>query len=151
MLSRLWKTEPGLAPFFLRLPLAIGFLAHGSQKMLGLFGGSGFEATMNMFTHRMHIPPVFAFLAIASEFFGGIGLLIGFLSRIAALGVLCNMLVAIWLVAGQYGFFINWSGKQKGEGIEYHLLAIGMSLAIMILGSGSFSVDRALSGSSRRR
>jgi putative oxidoreductase len=151
MLSRILKTHPGLAPTFLRLPLGLAFLAHGFQKMLGVFGGSGFSATMNMFTHRMHIPPVFAFLAIASEFFGGLGLLIGFLSRIAAFGIFVNMLVAIYLVALPYGFFINWSGKQKGEGIEFHLLAIGMTLAIMILGSGSFSVDLMLSGSGKKR
>ncbi len=98
----------------------------------------------------MHIPPVFAFLAIASEFFGGLGLILGFLSRVAAFGIFVNMLVAMELVALQYGFFINWSGKQKGEGIEYHLLAIGMSLAIMLLGSGSFSVDLLLSGEGGR-
>lgn len=139
------KTQPGFAATFLRLPLGVTILAHGSQKLLGLFGGSGFSATMNMFTHRMHIPPVFALLSIAAEFFGGIGLILGFLSRIAAFGICVNMIVAMWLVALPYGLFINWSGRQKGEGIEYHLLAIGATVAIMILGGGSLSVDLGLS------
>jgi len=74
-----------------------------------------------------------------------------FLSRIAAFGILCNMLVAVFMVHRQFGFFANWSGQQKGEGIEYHLLTIAITIAIMIAGSGALSVDAALSGGPDRR
>jgi putative oxidoreductase len=144
MFSRILKTGSDPAPAILRLILGIVFLAHGSQKMLGLFGGSGFSATMGMFENGMHIPAVFAFLAIAAEFFGGVGLILGFLSRIAAFGIFTNMLVAIVKVHFANGLFMNWTGNQKGEGFEYHLLAIAMAVAIMIMGAGAFSIDGAL-------
>jgi len=118
---------------------------HGAQKMLGWFGGHGFSGTMGFFTHQ-GIPASLAFLAIAAEFFGGLGLILGFLSRIAAFGVLCNMAVAVLTVHLHNGFFMNWAGTNKGEGFEYHLLAIAMALAVMIGGAGAPSVDRALSG-----
>ncbi|MFZ1136000.1 MAG: DoxX family protein, partial [Candidatus Korobacteraceae bacterium] len=86
-----------------------------------------------------------AFLAICAEFFGGLGLIVGFLSRIAAFGIAMNMLVAIFTVHIHNGFFANWSGQQKGEGIEYHLLALALLLLVMIKGAGAPSVDRALS------
>jgi putative oxidoreductase len=156
MAFSLLRTESSLAPTLLRLPLGIVFFAHGCQKVLGLFGGAGLTATLNTFEHGMHIHPVFAWLAIAAEFLGGLGLLIGFLSRIAALGICADMAVAIYKVHWPNGLFMNWTGHQRGEGIEYHLLAIGMALAIMILGSGLLSVDHALaagagSGKNRRR
>jgi putative oxidoreductase len=123
-----------------RILLGLVFFVHGSQKMLGWFGGNGFGPTMAAFTGS-GIPPLFAFLAICAEFFGGLGLLLGFLGRIAAFGILCNMVVAIVLVHGRNGFFMNWTGRQKGEGFEFHLLAIAMCLAILISGSGAFSLD----------
>ena len=112
--------------------------------MLGWFGGYGFTGTMGFFTHQMGIPAFFAFLAICAEFFGGMGLIVGLLGRIAAFGIMCNMLVAIAVVHVHNGFFMNWSGNQKGEGFEYHLLAIAMLLVILIKGSGALSVDRFL-------
>jgi putative oxidoreductase len=127
-----------------RLVLGVVFFAHGAQKMLGWFGGYGFSGTMGFFTHQLGIPAPFAFLAICAEFFGGLGLIVGFLGRIAAFGILCNMIVAIVMVHRHNGFFMNWSGTQKGEGIEYHLLAIAIAVAILIDGSGSLSVDRFL-------
>lgn len=138
--------DPTLA--VLRLVLGVVFFSHGAQKMLGSFGGYGFSGTMGFFTQQMGIPAPFAFLAISAEFFGGLGLLVGFLGRIAAFGILCNMLVAVLLVHRHFGFFMNWSGGQKGEGFEYHLLAIALGLAILIRGSGAFSVDRLLTRSS---
>ena len=93
------------------------------------------------------IPAPFGYLAIAAEFFGGLGLILGFLSRIAAFGVLCNMVVAVLTVHIHNGFFMNWAGTNKGEGFEYHLLAIAMALAVIIGGGGTASIDRALSGS----
>ena len=147
MLRRLLSTANDPTLTVVRLILGAVFFAHGAQKMLGWFGGHGFSATMAFFTHNMGIPALFAFLAIAAEFFGGLGLLLGLLGRVAAFGILCNMLVAIIMVSGHVGFFMNWFGTQKGEGYEYHLLAIALCVAILVKGSGAFSVDRALTGS----
>jgi putative oxidoreductase len=145
MFRKLINTTDDPAITVLRLVLVVVFFAHGAQKTLGWFGGYGFSGTMGFFTQGMHIPAAFAFLAICAEFLGSIGLLLGLLGRIAAFGICCNMLVAIITVHWHFGLFANWFGNQKGEGIEYHLLAIAIALAIMIKGSGAFSVDRALS------
>jgi len=146
MWHKLIHTNRQTAPAIPRLVLGVVFFAHGAQKMLGWFGGYGFSGTMGFFTHS-GIPTVFAFLAIAAEFFGGLGLILGLLGRVAAFGITCNMLVAIVKVHAANGFFMNWAGNQKGEGFEYHLLVLAMTTAIMISGSGAFSVDLALSGS----
>jgi putative oxidoreductase len=99
---------------------------------------------MNFFTSQMHIPAIFAFLAICAEFFGSLGLIVGLLARIAAFGIAMNMMVAILLVHFANGPFMNWLGNQKGEGYEYHLLALALAIPIMIRGAGAFSVDGAL-------
>src|SRR5579872_2705681 len=144
MLRKLVSTRCDVVPTVLRIILGVVFFAHGAQKMLGWFGGYGFRGTMGFFTHGAHIPAPFAFLAICAEFFGGLGLILGFLTRIAAFGVGCNMVVALLMVHAKNGFFMNWAGNQKGEGFEYHLLAIAALLMIIIKGSGAFSVDRFL-------
>ena len=146
MFRRLLTTSDDCILAMLRLVLGVVFFAHGAQKMLGWFGGYGFSGTMGSFTHG-GIPAPLAFLAIAAEFFGGIGLLVGFLSRVAALGIVVNMVVAVLTVHLPFGFFMNWSGAQKGEGFEYHLLAIALGIAVMVKGAGSLSMDRTLSGS----
>lgn len=128
----------------LRLALGVVFFAHGAQLVLGWFGGAGYASSMNVFTHGFGIPPVFAALAILSEFLGGIGLLIGFLTRIAAFGIAVDMAVAIFLVHAPNGFFMNWYGTQKGEGFEFHLLAIAIAVAVMARGAGALSADREL-------
>ena len=144
MFRKLIDTDDNSATAILRLVTGIVFFAHGAQKMLGWFGGYGFSGTMGFFTGSMHIPAPLAFLAIAAEFFGGIGLILGFLTRIAAFGVTVNMLVAIATVHLPFGFFMNWSGSQKGEGFEYHLLTLAVTTFLMIRGAGAFSVDHAL-------
>jgi len=146
MLRKLTTTENSLATTVLRLVLGIVFFAHGAQKMLGWFGGYGYTGTMGFFTGGLHIPAPLAFLAIAAEFFGGIGLLLGLLTRIAAFGITVNMLVAIFTVHLPFGLFANWSGTQKGEGIEYHLLVLAMTAFLMIKGGGALSADRKLAG-----
>jgi putative oxidoreductase len=98
---------------------------------------------MQAFT-GMGIPVLFALLAIAAELLGSLGLIVGLLTRVAAFGILVNMVVAVLMVHGQFGFFMNWFGNQKGEGFEYHLLAIAIAVALMIEGGGRFSIDRAL-------
>jgi putative oxidoreductase len=120
------------------------FFPHGAQKVLGWFGGYGFTGTMGFFTGMLHVPAVFAFLAIAAEFAGALGLLLGLGTRLAAFGIFANMAVAVAMVHAPFGFFMNWSGQQKGEGFEYHLLASAIALALMLRGGGAFSVDSAL-------
>jgi len=145
MFRKLISTSDDYAVTVARLILGVVFFAHGAQKMLGWFGGYGFTGTMGFFTQMMHIPAPLALLAICAEFFGGLGLLVGFLGRVAAFGISMNMLVAILTIHIHNGFFANWTGQQKGEGFEYHLLAIALALVVMIKGSGALSVDRALS------
>ena len=145
MFRKLMNTTNDFSITILRLVLGVVFFAHGAQKALGWFGGYGFTGTMGFFTQQAHIPAPFAFLAICAEFLGGIGLLLGLLGRVAAFGIACNMVVAVVMVHRQFGFFANWVGNQKGEGYEYHLLAIAITFAIMIKGSGALSVDRSFS------
>jgi len=150
MIRKLTATSNDGAITILRLVLGLVFFAHGAQKMLGWFGGYGFSGTMAFFTGMMHIPAPFAFLAIAAEFFGGLGLIFGFLTRIAAFGISVNMLVAILMVHHQFGFFMNWTGAQKGEGYEYHLLVLAIATFLMIRGAGAASIDRMLSAKNGR-
>src|SRR6267142_6591711 len=111
----LLKTDDSLSPLIARLTLGLVMFPHGAQKALGLFGGYGFNGTMNFFTQQMHIPAVFAFLAIAAEFLGSLGLIAGLLTRVASFGIFCNMIVAVTMIHHQFGFFMNWTGAQKGE------------------------------------
>jgi|SRR5579884_742498 len=148
-MHKLFSTTNTLALTILRLGLGVVFLAHGAQKMLGWFGGAGFSGTMHMFEQYMGVPAPFAFLAILAEFLGGLGLILGLLARVAAFGILCNMLVAIFKVHLKFGFFANWAGTQKGEGIEFHLVAIAGLLAILIAGAGALSADRAIAAKAR--
>ena len=147
MLRKLLHTNNDPVLTVVRLVLGVVFFAHGAQKMLGWFGGYGFSATMGFFEHN-GIPAVFAFLAIAAEFFGGLGLLLGLLSRVAAFGISCNMLVAIATVHHRFGLFMNWTGQQKGEGFEFHLLVLAITFLIMVRGAGALSLDRLLTRSS---
>lgn len=143
-LTALFKTDAAVSSLVLRLTLGAVFLPHGLQKVFGCFGGHGFAGTMGFFTGVMHIPALFAFLAIAAEFAGAIALILGLFTRVAAFGIAATMAVAIASVHAANGFFMNWSGKQAGEGFEYHLLAIGIAVALMIRGGGLWSVDAAI-------
>ena len=140
----LFLTEDAWTGLVLRLGLGVVMFPHGAQKVLGWFGGYGFAATMGTFTDKMHIPAFLALLAILAEFAGSIGLITGCLTRVAAFGILCNMAVAVVMVHWPNGFFMNWSGKQAGEGFEYHLLAIAIALALIITGGGTWSADRVI-------
>lgn len=143
MLRKLLLTDDNTATVILRLILGVVFFAHGAQKMLGWFGGPGFSGTVGMFTNFMHIPAPLAILAICAEFLGGLGLIFGFLTRIAAAGIAVNMLVATAFLHRHFGFFMNWTGTQKGEGFEYHLLVLAMTAFLLIRGAGAYSLDRA--------
>jgi putative oxidoreductase len=145
MLRSLLATEDRFAPTLARLTLGIVFFPHGMQKLFGWFGGFGFSGTLHFFTDQAHIPAVFAVLAILAEGLGSLGLITGFLTRVAAFGIACNMCVAVYLIHSHNGFFMNWTGTQKGEGFEFHILALGLALFAMIYGGGAWSVDLAIS------
>jgi putative oxidoreductase len=137
------STPDDFAVFIARIALSSVFIPHGLQKILGLFGGYGFSATMSYFT-SLGVPAVLAFLIIMAESLGSMALLVGLFGRFMAFGIGMDMLGAIILVHVPNGLFMNWAGTQKGEGFEFHLLAIGLALVIMIKGSGKFSIDRVL-------
>ena len=143
MLEWLVQTDGSLVPLILRLALAIVIFPHGAQKLLGWFGGYGFKGTMGYFTSS-GIPAPLGLLAIVAEFFGSLGLAVGLLTRVAAFGIGCVMVVAIYKVHVPNGFFMNWYGNQKGEGFEYHLLTFGLCLALIIGGAGLWSLDGGL-------
>jgi putative oxidoreductase len=140
----LFSTDASVIQLLLRLTLAIVIFPHGAQKALGWFGGYGFKGTMGFFTSK-GFPAPLGLLAVAAEFLGPMGLAIGLLTRVAAFGIACVMVTAIF--AGghtRHGFFVNWYGNQKGEGFEFHLLAIGIALALILGGGGLWSVDAVL-------
>jgi putative oxidoreductase len=145
MFKKLIKTDNDIATMVIRVALGAVFFPHGMQKLFGWFGGYGFTGSMGFFTSNLHIPALFAFLAVMAEGLGSLGLITGLLTRVAAFGVGVNMVVAVYMLHWQNGFFMNWFGNQKGEGFEFHLLVIGMAIALMIKGGGALSVDRALS------
>lgn len=145
MLKKLLRTDNNIAGFVLRVLLGIVMFPHGAQKLLGWFGGYGFSGTMGFFTGKMGIPFVFAFLVIITEFFGSLALIAGALTRLAAFGIGCVMFVATMMVHLPHGFFMNWAGKQQGEGFEFHLLAMAIAVALMIIGGGRWSIDGFLS------
>ena len=144
---RLWllETDANIVGLILRFTLAVVIFPHGAQKVLGWFGGQGFKPTVQFFTSA-GIPPVLALLAIAAEFLGPLGLAVGLFTRMAAFGIACVLLVAMVKVHWSHGFFMDWFGTQQGEGFEYHLLALGIAIALLIVGGGTWSVDRALTG-----
>jgi putative oxidoreductase len=142
MFARLIRTTDDGVALLLRLILGIVMFPHGAQKVLGWFGGYGFSATLQGMSKML--PSALVVVVMIAEFFGSLGLILGFLTRIAAFGIGCVMLGAVLTVHGKVGFFMNWAGKQPGEGFEYHLLALALAVAIMIRGAGSASIDLAL-------
>jgi putative oxidoreductase len=128
----------------MRLTIGIVLFPHGAQKMLGLFGGYGFSGTMGFFTETMNLPWLIGFLVIVIEFVGSISLVVGFATRLWSLSIIILMLGIILTSHIENGFFMNWFGNQKGEGYEFHLLVIGLSIATLINGSGKFSVDERI-------
>ena len=138
----LLSTDASVIQLLLRWTLAIVIFPHGAQKALGWFGGHGFKGTMKYFNQSFPAP--LGLLAIAAEFLGPMGLAIGLLTRVAALGIACVMAVAVLTTHTQHGFFMNWTGKQKGEGFEFHVLALGIALALILGGAGAWSVDALL-------
>jgi putative oxidoreductase len=145
MLLKVLATDSDWALTIARMILGIIFFAHGAQKVFGWFGGPGLRKTMRHLTELLGLPPIMAFAAVGAEFVGGVALILGFLARISALGIVVNMLAAIFMVHGKYGLFMNWFGDRKGHGIEYHLLAIALAIVIIANGAGAISLDGLLS------
>jgi putative oxidoreductase len=143
MLKKLFDTGNDRTLTFLRILGGIMMLPHGAQKMLGLFGGPGYAASMGMFG-QMGIPAPLAVLAIYTEFFGCLLLIAGFLGRLASLGLIIEMVVAVVMVHLPFGFFMNWAGTQPGEGFEYHILYMALLAPVMVKGAGAWSVDRRI-------
>lgn len=151
MFHALTATRGTIAPAIARITLGLVIFPHGAQKMLGWFGGYGFDATMGFLTGSVGLPAVVALLVIISEFFGSLALLLGLFSRAAVVGIIAVMVGAVLTTHLPNGFFMNWSGQQAGEGFEYHLLVVGLALTILIQGSGRFSLDGLFSRESAPR
>ncbi len=146
MIKPIFRTTDSMAPLFARCALGIVFFPHGAQKVLGWFGGPGYAATMETFTSKLHFLPVLVILLMATEFLGSLLLIAGFMTRIWALGIGIAMSICAYSNHLQNGFFMNWFGTQKGEGIEFHILALGLSLSLAFSGGGRLSLDRRLAG-----
>jgi putative oxidoreductase len=140
-METIFKTDDSWASLVLRVMLGVVMFAHGAQKLLGWFGGNGFSGTMGFFTNVMQLPWLIAFLVIMGESLGSLALIAGLLTRFTAASFMIIMLGAITTTHWPQGFFMNWFGKQQGEGFEFHLLVIGMSAALLIAGGGKWSVD----------
>ena len=137
----LFQTNDKFSYWVPRVILGCVMFPHGVRKLFGWFGGFGFTNTMTYFTQTAGLPWIIAFLIIIGESLGSLGLIVGFFTRLSALGLIFIMVGAITTVHIPNGFFMNWFGKNAGEGFEYHLLVIGMSIPLLISGGGKYSVD----------
>ncbi len=135
--SRQDRAAVDVALLIARVVLGIVFVVHGAQLMFGAFGGPGLSGFARM------MGPI-GYLVAIGQFFGGVGLILGVLARFSAAAIAVIMCGAIVLVHARVGFFMNWMGKQAGEGFEYHLLAIALALVILIVGPGRLTVVRLL-------
>lgn len=145
LVKTLLTTNPNIGFSIARLTLGLVIFPHGAQKLLGLFGGYGYSATMESLTTQMSLPSIVAFSVIMIEFFGSISLVLGFFSRFWALSLACMFTGIIITTQLEHGFFMNWFGDQAGEGYEYSLLIIGLALSIVVNGSGKWSIDNVIS------
>ncbi|MGB2692253.1 MAG: DoxX family protein [Thermodesulfobacteriota bacterium] len=145
MIERILNTDKqDWGALIARIFLGVVILPHGLQKLLGLFGGYGFTATVEYFSST-GIPSVIGVLIILAESFGMLLLILGLISRISAAAMVVIMLGAIFMAHAQFGFFMNWFGSQAGEGFEYHLLALGLALVVLLRGGGKWALDSEIS------
>lgn len=140
----IFKTNNDWTGLILRLTLGLVLFPHGAQKVLGWFGGPGFQPEMSFFTGTLHLPWLIGFLVIFIEFAGSLSFITGFASRIWSVATIILFTGIILTAHKEFGFFMNWFGNQKGEGYEYHLLIIGLCLATLVNGSGKYAVDHVL-------
>ena len=144
-MKKLIATNPNnILALVARLALGLVVFPHGAQKLLGWFGGYGFQGTMGFLTGSAGLPWIVALLVILIEFFGALFLIFGFTTRLAALGVIGNFLGVALTMHVKNGFFMNWGGTQKGEGLEYFILLFALAIISLISGGGKASVDAAL-------
>jgi putative oxidoreductase len=144
MLAWILRTNGDWLITIVRSVLGVVFFAHGAQKALGWFGGPGLQSTVSVFREHLGIPAPLAVLAVTAEFLGGLGLIVGLLSRVAALSIAAVMIVALLTVHWKFGFFMNWYGDKQGQGIEYHILVLVLAVVVMIKGGGASSLDQVL-------
>ena len=143
-MKKIFATNPeNITALIARLALGVAVFPHGAQKLLGWFGGYGFAGSMGYFTGTVGAPWLVGLLVILGEFFGPILLILGFGTRFAAASLAIIMLGAAWQLRAN-GFFMNWFGNQKGEGIELFILVIGIAISLVISGGGKWSVDSAV-------
>src|SRR6478736_1396784 len=136
-MKKILATDPAnTTALIARLALGIVIFPHGAQKLFGWFGGYGFDGTIGFLTGTVHLPSIIAVLVILIESIAAIFVLAGFLTRFAALGIALQFLGVMFMVHWQNGFFMNWTGAQKGEGIEYFLFLIALSVILVITGGG---------------
>ena len=134
----------------LRLCLFFVFWMHGAQKTLGMYDGPGLQGFVG-YLAGTGVPAAFAYLAVFSEFLGAFGMLFGFLTRIAAFGLMCNMAFASVVMHAKWGFFMNWSGDPaRGHGYEYSMTLFFMALALFIGGAGNLSIDRMIASKQKQ-
>ncbi len=145
LIKKLLTTHPNIGFSIARLTLGLVIFPHGAQKLLGLFGGYGYSATMESLITQMGLPSFIAFSVIMIEFFGSISLILGIFSRFWALSLTGMFLGIIFTTQLEHGFFMNWFGAQAGEGYEYSLLIIGLALSVLVNGSGKWSIDNIIS------
>jgi putative oxidoreductase len=145
-MKQLFATDEDWSGLILRWTAGLIMFPHGAQKLLGWFGGHGFGGTMGFFTQNIGLPWIVAFLVIIGESLGSVALPAGFLTRFTAASFIIIMVGAIVMSHLPHGFFMNWYGQQQGEGYEYHLLIIGISLALIVTGAGRWSIDRMIAG-----
>jgi putative oxidoreductase len=133
------RTAVDVALLLIRIVVGVIFMAHGAQKMFGAFGGPGLHAVVQMFGGG----PL-GYLVSVGEFFGGVGVAFGFLSRFSAAAQIVIMLGAIAMVHGHNGFFLGAGpdSTMKQAGFEYCFALIGLLLPILICGPGRFSIGR---------
>lgn len=140
----LMATNQSFATGMLRLVLGLLFFPHSVQNMLSWFGSYGFSASMSLRTGTFFGPTEITFIAVAAEFFGGLSLIVGFLTRGVAAGIAVNAVMAILMVDRNNGFFMNWSAVHNGGGFGFHLLTAAIAFFLMLQGAGAVSVDHVL-------
>jgi len=152
LMKQIIATHPkNTSAFIARVFLGIVVFPHGAQKLLGWFNGNGFHDTMNSLTQNQNLPLIIAFLVIIIEFFAPLFLIIGFLTRVAALGIGIEFIGIVIKAHIHNGFFMNWYQQPgKGEGLEYFILLFGLVIITLISGGGRASLDAALSRKSER-
>jgi putative oxidoreductase len=143
-MKKIFATNENASATIIRIVLGLILFPHGAQKLLGWFGGYGFNGTMGFLTGPAGLPSIIGFLVIIIEFFGALALLFGFATRLVSIGLIALFTGIVFTGHLDNGFFMNWSGQQKGEGYEFHLLVIGMALSLLISGAGKWSADYAI-------